>query len=171
MKATDFLLAKFPFLDANRTAALGASYGGYMAAWVCGHTDRFKAIVCHAGVSDFDTQYASDSAIYWQDAPMGGSPWRRTPDYEKENPMNYAAKFKTPTLVIHGELDYRVPVAQGFMFYAALQAQNVPSRFVYFPDENHWVLKPQNSVFWYGEVRDWLGRWLGEKPGAAKPAQ
>jgi dipeptidyl aminopeptidase/acylaminoacyl peptidase len=102
---------------------------------------------------------------------MGGSPWRRTPDYEKENPMNYAAKFKTPTLVIHGELDYRVPVAQGFMFYAALQAQKVPSRFVYFPDENHWVLKPQNSVFWYGEVRDWLGRWLGEKPGAAKPAQ
>lgn len=160
MKSTDYLLAKYPFLDANRTAALGASYGGYMAAWVCGHTNRFKAIVCHAGVSDFDTQYASDVALYWQDGPMDGSPWRRTAAYDKQNPMNYAANFKTPTLVIHGEIDYRVPVEQGIEFYAALQAQGVPSRLVLYPDENHWVLHPQNSVFWYGEVRDWLGRWL-----------
>ena len=106
---------------------------------------------------------------------MDGSPWRRTPAYEKQNPMTHAANFKTPTLVIHGELDYRVPVAQGIEFYTALQAQNVPSRFVYFPDENHWILKPQNSVYWYGEVRDWLARWLSEKqpiaqqPSAAEP--
>jgi dipeptidyl aminopeptidase/acylaminoacyl peptidase len=160
MKATDFLLGKYSFLDATRTAALGASYGGYMAAWICGHTDRFKAIICHAGVSDFDTQFASDIGIFWQDGPMDGSPWRRTPGYDKENPMNYAAKFKTPTLVIHGGTDYRVPYAQGVEFFEALQAQGVPSRLVYFPDENHWVLHPQNSVFWYGEVRDWLARWL-----------
>ncbi len=160
LKSTDFLLAQHPFLDATRTAALGASYGGYMAAWVCGHTDRFKTIVCHAGVSDFDTQYASDVALYWQDGAMGGSPWRRTKAYDSQNPMNYAAKFRTPTLVIHGELDYRVPVAQGIEFYAALKAQGVPARLVYFPDENHWVLHPQNSVFWYGEVQTWLARWL-----------
>jgi len=160
LKATDFLLARHAFLDARRTAALGASYGGYMAAWVCGHTDRFKAIVCHAGVTDFDTQFASDAALYWQDAKMGGSPWHRTPAYEAQNPMNFAANFKTPTLVIHGEMDYRVPVDQGIEFYAALQAQGVPSRLVCFPDENHWVLHPQNSVFWYGEVKAWLAKWL-----------
>ncbi len=173
MTSTDFLLARHTFLDADRTAALGASYGGYLASWVCGHTDRFKTIVCHAGVTDFDTQYASDVALLWQDGKMDGSPWRRTKAYEAQNPMTYASNFKTPTLVIHGELDYRVPVAQGIVFYAALQAQGVPSRFVYYPDENHWILKPQNSVHWYGEVRDWLGRWLGDKAGAAaqKPAQ
>lgn len=173
MKGTDFALQKFPFLDASRTAALGASYGGYLASWICGHTDRFKTIVCHAGVTDFDTQYASDAALYWQDGPMDGSPWRRTKNYEAQNPMTYAANFKTPTLVIHGELDYRVPVAQGLVFYAALQARGVPSRLVYYPDENHWILKPQNSVHWYGEVRDWLARWVGDKTGAAatKPAQ
>ena len=160
MKSADFLLAKHSFLDPNRTAALGASYGGYMASWVCGHTNRFKAIVCHAGVTDFDTQYASDAAPYWQDGPMDGSPWRRTANYDKQNPMNYAANFKTPTLVIHGEIDYRVPVEQGIEFYVALQSNNVPSRLVLYPDENHWVLHPQNSVFWYGEVDSWLKRWL-----------
>jgi dipeptidyl aminopeptidase/acylaminoacyl peptidase len=171
MKGTDWALAKFPFLDASRTAAMGASYGGYMATWICGHTNRFKTIVCHAGVTDFDTQYASDVALYWQDGPMAGSPWQRTKTYDAQNPMTYAANFKTPTLVIHGELDYRVPVAQGITFYAALQAQGVPSRFVYFPDENHWILKPQNSVFWYGEIRDWLARWIGDKANGSKPAE
>lgn len=160
MLATDFLLKKHAFLDPTRTAALGASYGGYLASWVAGHTDRFKAIVCHAGVTDFDTQYASDSAVYWQDRAMGGAPWKKTAAYDAQNPMTHAANFKTPTLVIHNELDYRVPVAQGLQFYAALQAQGVPSRLVYFPDENHWVLKPQNSVFWYGEVHSWLKRWV-----------
>lgn len=160
MRATDYLLAKHPFLDANRTAALGASYGGYMACWVCGHTDRFKAIVCHAGVSDFDTQYASDVAPLWQETPMAGSPWNRTPAYEAQNPMNFAKNFHTPTLVTHGGSDYRVPDAQGLEFYVALQSQGVPSRLVYFPDENHWILHAQNSVYWYGEVRAWLARWI-----------
>ncbi len=158
--ATDFLAKKYPFVDATRAAAMGGSYGGYLAAWVCGHTDRFKAIVCHAGVTDFDTQYASDSAVFWQDAAMAGTPWKKTPAYDAQNPMTHAANFKTPTLVIHGELDYRVPVDQGLQFYAALQGQGVSSRLVYFPDENHWVLKPQNSVFWYGEVHSWLKRWV-----------
>ena len=160
MLATDHLAKKYSFVDATRAAAMGGSYGGYLASWVAGHTDRFKAIVCHAGVTDFDTQYASDSAVFWQDAAMAGTPWKKTPAYDAQNPMNFAANFRTPTLVIHNELDYRVPVAQGLQFYAALQAQGVPSRLVYFPDENHWVLKPQNSVFWYGEVHRWLKRWV-----------
>lgn len=160
MKSTDFLLARHPFLDAARTAAMGGSYGGYLAAWICGHTDRFKALVCHAGVTDFDTQFASDFALQWQPGKFAGAPWRRTAAYEQQNPMTHAANFKTPTLVIHGEHDYRVPVAQGIQFYAALQAQGVPSRFVYYPDESHWILKPQNSVHWYGEVHAWLARWL-----------
>ena len=112
------------------------------------------------GVTDFDTQFAADSAVYWLDHSAGGTPWKKSPAYDAQNPMTHAANFKTPTLVIHGELDYRVPVAQGLQFYAALQAQGVPSRLVYFPDENHWVLKPQNSVFWYGEVHSWLQRWV-----------
>jgi dipeptidyl aminopeptidase/acylaminoacyl peptidase len=99
-------------------------------------------------------------AIFWQEKPMGGAPWHHTPEYDRENAINYASHFKTPTLVIQGGADYRVPVDEALEFYAALQAQNVPSRLVYFPDENHWVLHPQNSVFWYGQVRDWLGRWL-----------
>ena len=160
MRGTDYLLDNFPFLDRSRTAALGASYGGYMACWICGHTDRFKAIVCHAGASDFTTQFASDVAPYWQPRAMGGSPWDRTAQYDRENAINYASHFRTPTLVIHGGMDYRVPVDEGLEFYAALQAQGVPSRLVYFPDENHWVLHPQNSVYWYGEVMDWLRRWL-----------
>ena len=160
MKGTDYLLATFPFLDASRTAALGASFGGYMATWVCGHTDRFKTIVCHDGVSDFNAQYGSDVGIYWQDRGMGGAPWHRTPAYEKENPINYASHFRTPTLIFQGGTDYRVPVDSALEFYAALQAQGVPSRLVFFPDENHWVLHPQNSVFWYGQIHDWLGRWL-----------
>jgi dipeptidyl aminopeptidase/acylaminoacyl peptidase len=160
MKGTDYLLDTFPFLDRTRTAALGGSYGGYMACWVCGHTDRFQAIVCHAGALDFTTQFASDVALDWQPYAMAGSPWNRTPEYDRENAINYASHFKTPTLVIHGGMDYRVPVDEGLEFYAALQGQNVPSRLVYFPDENHWVLHPQNSVYWYGEVRDWLARWL-----------
>jgi dipeptidyl aminopeptidase/acylaminoacyl peptidase len=160
MKGTDYLLDTFPFLDRTRTAALGASYGGYMACWVCGHTDRFKAIVCHAGALDFTTQFASDVAPYWQPYAMDGAPWNRTAAYDRENAINYASHFKTPTLVTHGGMDYRVPVDQGLEFYAALQAQNVPSRLVYFPDENHWILHAQNSVYWYGEVRDWLARWL-----------
>ncbi|MCX6955166.1 MAG: S9 family peptidase [Verrucomicrobia bacterium] len=160
MLATDFLAKKYPYVDATRAVAMGGSYGGYLAAWIAGHTDRFKAIICHAGVTDFDTQYAADSAVFWQDPAMAGTPWKKSPAYDAQNPMTYAANFKTPTLVIHNELDYRVPVAQGLQFYAALQGQGVPSRLLYFPDENHWVLKPQNSVFWYGEVRDWIKRWV-----------
>lgn len=160
MLATDFLAKKYPYVDATRAVAMGGSYGGYLASWIAGHTTRFKAIICHAGVTDFDTQYASDSAVFWQDPAMAGTPWKKSPAYDAQNPMTYAANFKTPTLVIHNELDYRVPVAQGLQFYAALQAQGVPSRLLYFPDENHWVLKPQNSVYWYGEVRDWIQRWV-----------
>ena len=160
MRATDYLLAQHSFLDAKRTAALGASYGGYMACWVCGHTDRFKAIVCHAGVSDFNTQYASDVAPLWQEVPMGGAPWHRTAAYDAQNPMTYAKNFHTPTLVTHGGSDYRVPDQQGLEFYVSLQSQGVPSRLVYFPDENHWILHAQNSVFWYAEVRAWLARWV-----------
>jgi dipeptidyl aminopeptidase/acylaminoacyl peptidase len=160
MKATDFLLARLPNIDSKRMAATGASYGGYMAAWVLGHTDRFAAIINHAGVNNAYSQFACDIPHGFTKV-MGGTPWDNVEGLQKNNPMSYAKNFKTPTLVTHGELDYRVPYGNGLELYAVLQAQNVPSRLVVFPNENHWVLSPQNSIYWYYEFHAWLARHLG----------
>jgi dipeptidyl aminopeptidase/acylaminoacyl peptidase len=145
MKSTDFLLAKHPNIDPKRMAATGASYGGYMAAWVLGHTDRFAAIINHAGVNNAYSQLASDIPHGFTKV-MGGTPWENVDGLQRNNPMFYAKNFKTPTLITHGELDYRVPYGNGLELYAVLQAMNVPSRLVVFPNENHWVLSPQNSI-------------------------
>jgi len=168
MKSTDFLLKKLPNLDATRLAAAGASYGGYMAAWVLGHTDRFKAIIDHAGVNSSYAQYASDVPHGFPEV-MGGKPWVNVEGLQKENPMFYAKNFKTPTLVLHGELDYRVPYGNGLELYGVLQAMSVPSRLVIFPNENHWVLSPQNAIYWHWEMQNWLSRYIGGKPALAKP--
>ena len=168
MKSTDFLLKKLPNLDATRLAAAGASYGGYMAAWVLGHTDRFKAIINHAGVNSSYAQYASDVPHGFPEV-MGGKPWVNVEGLQKANPMFYAKNFKTPTLVLHGELDYRVPYGNGLELYGVLQAMSVPSRLVIFPDENHWVLSPQNAIYWHWEMQNWLSRYIGGKPALEKP--
>jgi len=158
MKATDVLIAS-GLVDETRMAAAGGSYGGYMASWIEGHTDRFKCIVNHAGVYDLLSQYASD-VTQGRAQSMGGEPWEGIEVIDRWNPARFASGFTTPMLVLHGEKDYRVPVSQGLECYGVLKAKGVPARLVYFPDENHWVLKPANSMLWYREVLGWIDRWL-----------
>ncbi|WP_415909441.1 prolyl oligopeptidase family serine peptidase [Oleiharenicola sp. Vm1] len=168
MRSTDYLLDRFKNLDPQRLAAAGASYGGYMAAWVLGHTDRFKAIIDHAGVNDSYAQYATDVPHGFPEV-MGGKPWDNLEGMQRQNPMFYAKNFKTPTLVLHGEIDYRVPYGNGLELYGVLQAMGVPSRLVVFPDENHWVLHPQNAIYWHWEMQHWLSRYIGGQPALEKP--
>ena len=158
MKATDVLIAK-GFIDQNRMAAAGGSYGGFLVDWILGHTDRFKALISHAGVYDLLGQSASD-ATWGRHWSYGGHPFTNLEAVERQSPNRFAKNFTTPTLVIHNDLDYRVPETQGFELYGVLTAKGVPARLVSYPDENHWVLKPQNSRHWYGEVLGWLARWL-----------
>jgi len=162
MKGVDYTLAKYPFTDGTRMAAAGGSYGGYMADWIATHTGRFKAIVSHAGVYDKTSMYATEE-LWFEEHDMQGEPWTNPESYRKWAPSTYAGelgKFKTPTLVIAGERDYRVPYTQSLEFFNTLQRQGVPSKLVVFPDEGHWVLKPQNSQFWYKTFLDWMGTYL-----------
>jgi dipeptidyl aminopeptidase/acylaminoacyl peptidase len=169
MRSTDYLLEKLPSIDRERLAAAGASYGGYLAAWVLGHTDRFKCLVDHAGVNNFYTQYGGDITSYvFTEEVLGGTPWENIEGMQRNNPMFYAKNFKTPTLIIHGEQDYRVPYGNALELYGVLQAMGVPSRLVLFPNENHWILSPQNSIYWNYEVQQWLARYIGGSP-MAKP--
>jgi len=162
MNGVDFALKKYPFIDGSSMAAAGGSYGGYMADWIATHTGRFKAIISHAGVYDKVSMYATEE-LWFEEHDMQGTPWSNPESYRKWAPVTYAGelgKFKTPTLVISGERDYRVPYTQSLEFFSALQRQGVPSKLVVFPDEGHWVLKPQNSQFWYKTFLDWLALYL-----------
>lgn len=150
-------------------AAAGASYGGYMMNWMLGHTQRFKTLVSHAGVFDLRSMFGETEELWFPLWEFGGAPWDNPELYAKWSPSYYVKDFKTPTLVTHGELDFRVPYGQGLQLFTALQTQKVPSKLLVFPDEGHWILKPQNSVLWYGTVLDWLGEWLN-KPAASEPA-
>ena len=159
MKGTDVLIAS-GLVDETRMAVTGGSYGGYMVSWIAGHTDRFKCIVNHAGVADLTAQYASD-VTQGRGKAAGGEAWDGLEKQDAWSPIRFAKGMNTPMLVIHGERDYRVPVGQGLLIYGLLKAKGVPARLVYFPDENHWVLKARNSLYWYREVHAWLSRWLG----------
>ena len=162
MKGIDAAIAKYPFIDKTKMAAAGGSYGGYMADWLATHTDRFKAIVSHAGVYDKVSMYATEE-LWFEEHDSQGTPWAAPENYKKWSPSTYAAdlgKYKTPTLVVAGERDYRVPYTQSLEFFSALQRQGVPSKLVVFPDEGHWVLKPQNSQFWYKTFLDWLAEYV-----------
>ena len=162
MDGVDFALKQYPFIDGTRMAAAGGSYGGYMADWLATHTGRFKAIISHAGIWDKAAMYATEE-LWFEEHDMQGTPWGNPESYHKWAPMTEAAnlgKFKTPTLVICGERDYRVPYTQSLEFFSALQRQGVPSKLVVFPDEGHWVLKPQNARFWYATFLDWLVKYL-----------
>jgi len=162
MNGVDAALAKYPFIDGSRMAAAGGSYGGYMMDWFATHTGRFKCLISHAGDWDEVSSYATEE-LWFADWEFGGPPWAHPELYRKWSPIEYAsalAKYKTPTLVITGELDYRVPYTQSLEFFSALQRQGVPSKLVVFPDEGHWVLKPQNSEFWYATFLGWLAKYL-----------
>ena len=162
MNGVDFTLKKYSFVDGARMAAAGGSYGGYMADWIATHNGRFKAIVSHASVYDKVSMYATEE-LWFEEHDMQGTPWSNPETYKKWAPVTYAGelgKYKTPTLVIAGERDYRVPYTQSLEFFSALQRQGVPSKLVVFPDEGHWVLKPQNSQFWYKTFLDWLALYV-----------
>jgi dipeptidyl aminopeptidase/acylaminoacyl peptidase len=159
MKGLDYVEKTYPFVDKNRVAALGASYGGYMANWLLGHTNRFKCIVSHDGVFNTESAYGTTEELWFPEWEFKGPPWKNRELYTKWSPHLFADKFKTPTLVIHGQNDYRVDVSQGFDLFTMLQRLKVPSKMLYFPDEGHWVLKPQNSRLWYKTVNDWVDQW------------
>ena len=162
MLGLDAALAKYTWLDGKHMAALGASYGGYMINWIAGHTDRFKALVCHDGNIDERMAYFDTEELWFPEWEHGGTPWENPDGYTKHNPIDFVKNWKTPTLVIHGGNDFRVVDTQGMATFTALQRKGVPSRFLHFPDENHWVLKPLNSKLWHEEVLAWIDRYAAK---------
>ena len=168
MKGLDYAEKTFPYIDKDRECALGASYGGYMANWVLGHTDRFKCIVTHDGMFNTYSAWGTTEELWFNNWEFKGTPYTNPEMYDKWNPRAAAKNFKTPTLVIHSQLDYRLDVSEGFQLFTTLQTMGVPSKMLYFPDEGHWVLKPQNSQLWYKTVNDWVDRWIGAGTGAGK---
>ncbi|HKR00574.1 MAG TPA: S9 family peptidase, partial [Pyrinomonadaceae bacterium] len=164
MNGVAHVISSNDFIDRNRVGAAGASYGGYMINWIEGHNDdkrfQFKVLVSHDGVFNLTSMYGATEELWFTDWEFKGTPWTNPAMYEKWSPHMFVKNFKTPMLVIHGELDYRVPVGEGLQLFTALQRMNVDSKLLYFPDEGHWVLKPQNSEFWYTTVLDWLGKYL-----------
>jgi dipeptidyl aminopeptidase/acylaminoacyl peptidase len=165
MKAVDTALT-WSYVDKTRVAAAGASYGGYMANWVEGHTDRFRAIVSHDGLYDLTAAIYSADFVGGTDKEFKGTPWENPQALIEQAPATAARSFKTPMLVVHGEKDYRVDPSQGLAMFQVLQAMHVPSKLLYFPDENHWVRKPANSILWYHTVLEWLDEWT--KPDRAE---
>jgi len=156
-------LDRYEFLDGDRVCALGASYGGYMINWIAGQwPDRFRCLVNHDGVFDNRSMYYTTEELWFPEWEHGGPYYENPEGYEKHNPALFVDRWKTPMLVIHGQLDYRVPVTQGIAAFTALQRRGIESRFLYFPDENHWVLKPHNSIHWHEQVNAWLHQYLGE---------
>jgi len=139
-----------------------------MVDWILGHTTRFKALISHAGVYDLKSEAGETEELWFPHWEFNGMPWDNPEMYVRWSPSQFAKEFRTPTLVIHGELDFRVPYGQGLQLFTALQMQKVPSQLLIFPDEGHWVLKPQNSMLWYKTFIDWIDRWT--KVPAAAPA-
>ena len=159
MKGLDYAEQTYPFIDKNRECALGASYGGYAINWILGHTDRFKCLVSHDGMFNAESAWGTTEELWFNDWEFKGTPYDNRESYVKWSPHQYAKNFKTPTLVIHGQRDYRLDVSEGLQLFTTLQMEGVPSEMLYFPDEGHWVLKPQNSQLWYKTVNDWVDRW------------
>jgi dipeptidyl aminopeptidase/acylaminoacyl peptidase len=162
MAVTDHVAAEVPYVDPSKMVAAGASYGGYMIDWMLGHTQRYKALVTHDGVYDLASEFGATEELWFPLWEFVGTPWDKPEDYEKWSPSHYVKDFHTPTLVVHGEQDFRVPYTQGLQLFTALQLQKIPSKLLLFPDEGHWVLKPQNSLLWYKTVLDWLKTWVNQ---------
>jgi dipeptidyl aminopeptidase/acylaminoacyl peptidase len=166
MKGLD-VVTRLPFVDSTRMAAAGASYGGYMIYWLAGHTDRFKALVAHDGVFNTASMYGSTEELWFVEWEFGGAPYGSRELYEKWSPLNFVQNWKTPILIVHGQNDYRVDVSEGYQAFTAARKMNVPAKFLYFPDEDHWVTRPRNRRLWWGTVLDWLDEHL--KAGATVP--
>ena len=160
MKGLDYAEQHYPFIDKDRECALGASYGGYMVDWILGHTDRFKCLASHDGQFNTTAAWGTTEELWFPEWEFKGTPYDNRAMYDKWSPHLSAANFKTPTLVIHSQKDYRLDVCEGFQLFTTLQRRGVPSKMLYFPDEGHWVLKPQNSQLWYKTVNDWVDQWL-----------
>jgi dipeptidyl aminopeptidase/acylaminoacyl peptidase len=162
MKGLDYAEQHYPFVDKDRECALGASYGGYMANWILGHTNRFKCIVTHDGMFNTESAWGTTEELWFNEWEFKGTPYTNRELYRKWSPHLFATNFKTPTLLIHSQLDYRLDVSQGLDLFTTLQRLGVPSKMLYFPDEGHWILKPQNSQLWYKTVNDWVDQWVGK---------
>ena len=163
MKGLD-VVARLPYVDSTRMGAAGASYGGYMIYWIGGHTDRFKVLVDHDGVFDPASMAGTTEELWFVDWEFGGTPYVNRALYEKWSPLNFVPSWKTPMLIVHSQLDYRVDLSEGYQAFTALKVRGVPAKFLYFPDEGHWVLKPRNRRLWWSTVLDWLDQYL--KPTA-----
>jgi dipeptidyl aminopeptidase/acylaminoacyl peptidase len=159
-EAADEAIRRFPFIDETRQAAGGASYGGHLAYWLQGATDRYRTLIAHAGAMNMESQWGTSDVVYHREVNFGGPVWEQGPVWTEQNPIRRAAHFRTPMLITVGELDYRVPLNTTLEAWTVLQRQQVPSRLIVFPDENHWILKGENSRFFYREVHDWLARYL-----------
>jgi dipeptidyl aminopeptidase/acylaminoacyl peptidase len=176
MRGVDHLTGgAYPFIDGGNVSAAGASYGGFMINWILGHTDRFRSLVSHDGVYEQVSMYGATEELWFPEWEMKGTPWANPEMYDRFSPARHAAKFRTPTLVVHGEHDYRVPYTQGLQLFTALQRQGIESKLIFFPDENHFVQKPQNARLWWHSVLGWLAdhaglKWAPPSPSPAKPA-
>ncbi len=160
MRGMDYVERTYPFVDKDRECALGASYGGYMVNWILGHSTRFKCLVSHDGMFNTESAYGTTEELWFPEWEFKGTPWTNRAMYRRWSPHLSAASFKTPTLVVHGQLDYRLDVSEGLQLFTTLQRLGVPSKMLYFPDEGHWVLKPQNSQLWYKTVNQWVDTWV-----------
>ena len=163
-------VAMLPYVDSDRMSAAGGSYGAYMIDWILGHTTRFKALVSHAGVYDLTSEAGTTEELWFVKWEFEGLPWDNEADYGQWSPHLFVVNFHTPTLVTQGELDYRVPIGQSQELFTALQERHIPSKLVLFPDEGHWIFKPQNSKYWYSTVIDWLDEYSkrGATPSGVK---
>ncbi len=160
MAGLSFALDQYPFLDRERLGALGPSFGGYMVNWIAGHEHPFRCFVSHAGIFDRDKFFYQTDELWFAEWEAGGLPWINPEGHKRHNPADLVGSWKTPTLIIHGERDFRVPFTQGLSAFTALQRKGVPSKLLAFPDEGHWILKPQNALQWYRTVLSWLDQWL-----------
>ncbi|HEX4750882.1 MAG TPA: S9 family peptidase [Bryobacteraceae bacterium] len=167
--ATVDYVSNLPYVDKDLMLAAGASYGGYMIDWILGHTDRFKALVTHAGVYDLVSEAETTDELWFVKWEFQGFPWENPDLYQKWSPNSYVKNFRTPTLVTQGEIDYRVPIGQSQELFTALQELKIPSKLILFPEEGHWIVKPQDSQFWYATVIDWLTQYSKKLPSDTKP--
>jgi len=159
MLGLDYAEKTYPYIDKDRECALGASYGGYAINWIEGHTARFKCLVSHDGMFNTESAYGTTEELWFNEWEFKGTPWTNRELYNKWSPHMFATNFKTPILVVHGQLDYRLDVSEGFQLFTTVQRLKIPSKMLYFPDEGHWVLKPQNSRLWYQTVNGWVDEW------------